>query len=301
MTQPCDVDKFYEVLGVAPSASPEAIRSAYRIESKKWHPDVNSDSAATARMALINEAFSVLSDPVRRFEYDRKQPPMPVISCSTHDASLGQKTKKIVVTVTSNRTIGNIDFPTPYGVGWTATVQVIDATSFVIEVTKEKSGAVGVSYLDFSVDGCKQSIRVDVIGAKARKAVAAKSGAVGAALAGMNSFAGLFLVVTCFGGIGLFVGLSGSQSINLWSQMQVRDSQTSLQMLKLLGYVVALCVLYLFNVHVVNGHWSLNRQLRQTLAIASYVVCLNAVWPIGLSWLLLALFVIWALRTWVRL
>lgn len=301
MTQPLDVDKFYEVLGVVPTASPEDIRTAYRNESKKWHPDVNPDVDATARMALINEAFFVLSDPVRRFEYDRKQPPLPVVSCSTYDALLGRRTKKVVVTAVSNRPIDSIDLPTPYGVGWTATVQVIDAVSFMIEVSKERPGVAGVSYLNFSVDRCKQSIRIEVVGAKAPKVVAARPGAVGAVIAGANSLVGLLLIVTCFGGIGLLVGLSGSQSIDLWSQVQVRDAETSLQMLKLLGSVIALCVLYLFNVHVVTAHWSMSWQLRETVAIASHVICLNAVWPIGMAWLLFVLLAIWAVRTWVRL
>lgn len=301
MTQSLDVDKFYEVLGVIPSATPEDIRSAYRNETKKWHPDVNSDSGATARMALINEAFFVLGDPVRRFEYDRKQPPTSVISCSSYDSLLSAATKKYVITVTSNMTISSIDFPTPYGLGWTATVEVVDATSFTIEVSRDKAGGVGVSYLEFSVDGCKQSIRIEVVGARARTASAAHWSAKSATLSSLNSAVRLFLIVTCFGGIGLFVGLSGSQALDLWSQLQVRDTETSLQMLKLLGSVISLCVLYLFNVHVVTAYWSVNRQFRQTLAIASYVVCLNAVWPIGLASILLVVFGLWALRTWVRL
>ncbi|XP_054813928.1 uncharacterized protein LOC129314503 isoform X2 [Prosopis cineraria] len=37
----------------------------------KWHPDKHGgDTAVTAKFQEINEAYSVLSDPARRIEYD---------------------------------------------------------------------------------------------------------------------------------------------------------------------------------------------------------------------------------------
>ena len=48
----------------------EAVREAYRGLAREFHPDVNSDPLAHERMAEINAAFEVLSDPVRRMEYD---------------------------------------------------------------------------------------------------------------------------------------------------------------------------------------------------------------------------------------
>lgn len=60
----------YEVLGVTPKAQPEEVRTAYRQLAKSFHPDLNPDPRAHERMALINVAFEVLSDPVRRMEYD---------------------------------------------------------------------------------------------------------------------------------------------------------------------------------------------------------------------------------------
>ncbi|RZC67229.1 hypothetical protein C5167_010923 [Papaver somniferum] len=40
---------------------------------KKWHPDKRKDEdSATSRFQQINEAYSVLSDPVKRKEYDSK-------------------------------------------------------------------------------------------------------------------------------------------------------------------------------------------------------------------------------------
>lgn len=64
-----DVD-YYEVLQVHPRAHPAVIRKVYHVLMRdlKHHPDLGGD----VEMAqLINEAYSVLSDPARRAEYDR--------------------------------------------------------------------------------------------------------------------------------------------------------------------------------------------------------------------------------------
>lgn len=61
----------YEVLGVPPSASGEDIRQAYRGLAREYHPDLNpEDPHAHERMALLNEAFETLSDPLKRTQYD---------------------------------------------------------------------------------------------------------------------------------------------------------------------------------------------------------------------------------------
>ncbi|BCX02743.1 MAG: hypothetical protein KatS3mg053_0681 [Candidatus Roseilinea sp.] len=64
---------YYKLLQVDPSAEPEVITAAYRRLAMKYHPDTNGDSAeAKARMQALNEAYAVLSDPVRRAAYDRR-------------------------------------------------------------------------------------------------------------------------------------------------------------------------------------------------------------------------------------
>jgi molecular chaperone DnaJ len=63
----------YDILGVTPSASPEDIRTAYRRLARLHHPDVSGVDASASEMAAINSAWSVLSDPVSRFNYDRQQ------------------------------------------------------------------------------------------------------------------------------------------------------------------------------------------------------------------------------------
>ena len=66
----------YDVLGVAPSASPTAIREAYRRLAREHHPDRTHGSPGGGdRMPLINEAYRVLSDPARRAVYDAELRP----------------------------------------------------------------------------------------------------------------------------------------------------------------------------------------------------------------------------------
>ena len=62
---------FYDVLGLEPTASQSDIRTAYHAAVKKYHPDVNAAPNAQRLTEMLNEAYSVLSDPEQRSEYDR--------------------------------------------------------------------------------------------------------------------------------------------------------------------------------------------------------------------------------------
>ena len=63
----------YEILEVSPTASPAVIRAAYRCLVHQYHPDKNLDNPdASARMSLINRAYSALSDPLQRAQYDQR-------------------------------------------------------------------------------------------------------------------------------------------------------------------------------------------------------------------------------------
>ena len=61
---------YYELLGVSSSASAEEIKKAYKVQMKKWHPDINKDKDAISMSMKINEAKDVLLDDVKRREYD---------------------------------------------------------------------------------------------------------------------------------------------------------------------------------------------------------------------------------------
>ncbi|MFA7438403.1 DnaJ C-terminal domain-containing protein [Castellaniella sp.] len=61
---------YYKVLGVSKTASAEDIKKAFRRLARKYHPDVSKETDAAQRMAEINEANEVLSDPEKRKVYD---------------------------------------------------------------------------------------------------------------------------------------------------------------------------------------------------------------------------------------
>lgn len=61
---------YYHILGLDPAATPEQIKSAYRQKVKEFHPDHFGEDCAP--FLTIQEAYDVLSDPVRRQAYDAR-------------------------------------------------------------------------------------------------------------------------------------------------------------------------------------------------------------------------------------
>lgn len=61
---------YYQTLGVAQAATADEIKKAFRKLARKHHPDISKAADATERMAELNEAVAVLSDPARRAAYD---------------------------------------------------------------------------------------------------------------------------------------------------------------------------------------------------------------------------------------
>ena len=57
---------YYQILGVPRDATAADIKAAYRKLARRYHPDVSKESDAATRMAEVNEANTVLSDPEKR-------------------------------------------------------------------------------------------------------------------------------------------------------------------------------------------------------------------------------------------
>ncbi len=62
---------YYKILGVSEDADAATVKKAYRNLARELHPDRNRDDAeAESRFKDVSEAYSVLSDPQKRKEYD---------------------------------------------------------------------------------------------------------------------------------------------------------------------------------------------------------------------------------------
>jgi hypothetical protein len=64
-----DLKDYYEFLQISPKAEPDTIQRVYRFLAARFHPD-NPETGDPQKFVQLAEAFSVLSDPQRRAEYD---------------------------------------------------------------------------------------------------------------------------------------------------------------------------------------------------------------------------------------
>jgi curved DNA-binding protein CbpA len=60
----------YAILGIQHDATARQVREAYRRMAMRYHPDLHPDERTSERMRLVNEAWHVLSSPIRRRRYD---------------------------------------------------------------------------------------------------------------------------------------------------------------------------------------------------------------------------------------
>ncbi|MEQ9359123.1 DnaJ domain-containing protein [Coleofasciculus chthonoplastes] len=71
-----DSRNYYKILAVSPGATLEEIKQAYRRLVRQYHPDLHPDNSdATERFKVICEAYQVLSDEVKRRQYDEEVQP----------------------------------------------------------------------------------------------------------------------------------------------------------------------------------------------------------------------------------
>lgn len=62
---------YYETLGISKGASEQEIKTAYRRQALKWHPDRNKSTDATGKFKEVTKAYEVLSDSKKREMYDQ--------------------------------------------------------------------------------------------------------------------------------------------------------------------------------------------------------------------------------------
>jgi DnaJ-class molecular chaperone len=63
---------YYAILEIDYPSNQAEIKSTFRKQAKKWHPDINSDSQAHERMILLYEANLILSDKDAKSRYDKE-------------------------------------------------------------------------------------------------------------------------------------------------------------------------------------------------------------------------------------
>ncbi|MBN2548452.1 MAG: J domain-containing protein [Anaerolineales bacterium] len=70
------MEDYYQTLGVSQNASQEEIKKRYRFLAKAYHPDRFTDNEAKnqaqGEMQKLNQAYEILSDPVKRAKYDQQ-------------------------------------------------------------------------------------------------------------------------------------------------------------------------------------------------------------------------------------
>jgi molecular chaperone DnaJ len=91
----------YVTLGVPPGASRAEVARAHRRMAKEFHPDVHPGPEAAERMRRINEAWRILSNPVRRAQYDAERSAMTRVSDPWHGSGSAYRSRTGTATWTT--------------------------------------------------------------------------------------------------------------------------------------------------------------------------------------------------------
>jgi curved DNA-binding protein CbpA len=89
MTQGSEPVDYYEVLQISPNADVDTIQRVFRMLAQRFHPD-NNETGNADRFRALHEAYSVLSVPEKRAQYD------------VHHAALRQERWRFTASVKSN-------------------------------------------------------------------------------------------------------------------------------------------------------------------------------------------------------
>jgi curved DNA-binding protein CbpA len=111
-----NADDYYEFLQISPKAEPATIQRVYRFLAGRYHPD-NPETGDPEQFLLLNCAFAVLSDPVRRADYDARRDtglqPIPAFeSVDFMDGMEGEVNRRLaVLSLLYRRCRANVENP----------------------------------------------------------------------------------------------------------------------------------------------------------------------------------------------
>lgn len=143
---------YYAVLGILPSAEDIVIRAAYRALAQRYHPDKWQGDAneATQRMAEINEAYAILSDPKKRSDFDRTRGAQEEAESVFDEPS------------------GKSNFDDPLTTNWSIATEYYPALIAIERELNEVSSALAYAYRALMLD-TKEFDRMRELAARMRK------------------------------------------------------------------------------------------------------------------------------------
>jgi DnaJ domain len=162
-----DPKGYYQVLGVAPDASTDEIRRAYRNVARRWHPDLNPSDGAAEKMKAINEAFEVLGDESARADYDEHARLLSSASlwASPSTGRFAQQAtgefSPLVFTIHSDGPVTAVDISANRGTWWSADVEYVSNAGHLLTITVHARPTIPGPYHDvivISTDGSTTQI-----------------------------------------------------------------------------------------------------------------------------------------------